>query len=55
MKITIKDIAAAVGVSPATVSLVLNNRPSRIAEETKERIKKQPKNLVINQILPLFF
>ena len=40
MKITIKDIAAAVGVSPATVSLVLNNRPSRIAEETKERIKK---------------
>ena len=45
MKITIKDIAAAVGVSPATVSLVLNNRPSRIAEETKERIKKTAEEL----------
>ena len=45
MKITIKDIAAAAGVSPATVSLVLNNRPSRIAEETRERIKKTAEEL----------
>lgn len=45
MKITIKDIAAAAGVSPSTVSLVLNDRPSRIAEETKERIKKTAKEL----------
>ena len=45
MKITIKDIASAAGVSPATVSLVLNNRPSRIAEETRERIKKTAEEL----------
>lgn len=38
-KLTIKDIAAAAGVSTQTVSRVLNNRPN-VASETRERIMK---------------
>jgi LacI family transcriptional regulator len=44
MKIRIKDIAKAVGVSPATVSLVLNNKPG-ISEETREKILKKIEEL----------
>lgn len=44
MKIRIKDIAKAVGVSPSTVSLVLNNRPG-ISEETREKILKKIEEL----------
>ncbi|MFS0780471.1 LacI family DNA-binding transcriptional regulator [Bacillus sp. 1P06AnD] len=40
MKVTIKDIARLAGVSPSSVSLVLNERPCRISEEKKERIKR---------------
>ncbi|ADQ03920.1 transcriptional regulator, LacI family [Caldicellulosiruptor owensensis OL] len=47
MKVRIKDIAKAVGVSPATVSLVLNNRPG-ISEETREKILKKIEELGYN-------
>ena len=45
MRVTIKDIAAATGLSPATISLVLNDRPNRIAESTKELIRKKAAEL----------
>ena len=35
---TIKDVAALAGVSPATVSKVLNNKADSITEETRERV-----------------
>ncbi|PJM75256.1 LacI family DNA-binding transcriptional regulator [Bifidobacterium simiarum] len=35
---TIKDVAAAAGVSATAVSLVLNDRPSRVSEETRRHI-----------------
>ncbi len=37
MSVTIKDIAAKAGVSPATVSLVINNKPG-VGKKTRERI-----------------
>jgi LacI family transcriptional regulator len=40
MSITLKEIATLAGVSPSSVSLVLNNKPNRISEQTKELIKK---------------
>lgn len=38
MKIKVKDIADKLGISSSTVSLVLNNRPSRISEKTRLKI-----------------
>ena len=38
VRVTLKDVAAAAGVSPATVSLVLNGKPVRISDKRRERI-----------------
>lgn len=40
MKITIKDLAKLANASVTTVSLVLNDKPSRISESKKNEIKK---------------
>lgn len=48
MKVKVKDIAEAAGVSPATVSLVLNNKPSRISSSTQEHIKSIAREMQIN-------
>lgn len=42
---TIRDIAAYTGMSITTVSLVLNNRPSKISEETKKKVVEAAKEL----------
>lgn len=44
MRITIADIATAVGVSPTTVSLVLNNKPGA-SQELRDKILKKAKEL----------
>lgn len=45
MGATIKDVAERVGVSPASVSLVLNNKKCRITDETKQKIFDAAKEL----------
>ncbi|MBL0885696.1 LacI family DNA-binding transcriptional regulator [Myceligenerans indicum] len=39
-RVRISDVAAAAGVSTSTVSLVLNDRATRISQETRERVRE---------------
>lgn len=45
MRATIKDVAKAAGVSPATVSFIINNKPVPISEETKNKVMAAVKKL----------
>ena len=44
MPVTIKDVAKAAGVSPSTVTRVIQNK-STISDETKKRVRKAMKEL----------
>lgn len=48
----IKDIAAEAGVSPATVSRYLNNRPGQMTEETRARIAAVIERTAIAHVPP---
>ncbi len=52
MRVTIKDVAAKTNLSITTVSLVLNNKPSKISQKTRELVIKTAKelNYMPNQI-----
>lgn len=45
LRVTIKDVAAKSGLFVTTVSLVLNNRPSRITEKTKQHVLQTGKEM----------
>ena len=45
MRTTIKDVAKAAGVSPATVSLILNEKPVSISRDTREKVLQAVKEL----------
>ncbi|WP_293820398.1 LacI family DNA-binding transcriptional regulator [uncultured Parolsenella sp.] len=51
-KVTLKEIAREVGLSPTSVSLVLNNKPCKISEANRKRIKEvaRKKHYIPNQI-----
>ena len=51
-KVTLKEIAGEVGLSVTAVSLVLNNRPCKISEASKQRIREvaRRKRYIPNQI-----
>lgn len=51
-KVTLKEIAQEVGLSVTSVSLVLNNRPCKISEASKERIREvaRRRHYIPNQI-----
>ena len=43
--VTLKDIAKLANISPAAVSIILNDKPSRISEAKKQEVKKIAKEL----------
>ena len=45
MNVTLKDIAVKTGFSITTVSLVLNNKKTRVSNQTKQLIKKVAREL----------
>lgn len=45
MRTTIKDVAKAAGVSPATVSFIINEKPVPISKDTRERVMKAVEEL----------
>ena len=51
-KVTIKDIAREAGVSVGAVSLILYDRPCRMSEQSKQRVKEiaRQRNYVANQM-----
>ncbi len=51
MGITIKDIAKECGVSVATVSMALSDKPSRVSENTKKKVREIAKNIIIVRIM----
>lgn len=40
MRATIKDVAKAAGVSPSTVSLIINEKPVSISKDTREKVMR---------------
>ena len=52
MRTTIRDIAEKTNLSITTVSLVLNNKPNKIAKSTKDKIFKAAEelNYIPNQV-----
>ena len=51
MRITIKDIAKECGVSVATVSMALSDKPSRVSENTKKKFR----NMCEYYHVPIYF
>ncbi len=49
MRVKVKDIAKAAGVSTTAVSLVLNGKPSRLSDATKEKITRVARELAFQQ------
>ena len=50
MAIKVKDLAAMLNLSPATISLVLNNRPG-ISETTREKVRSAVRELGYDELL----